>query len=137
MRKFIVDIVAHHPEMKLEYIAQENSVERITWEKPKPKKAKAPTPKIDLKGKGKSVATESPAEGSENGGPNFPSLATMIAGVKEEESSSEDDSEEDDGSNASLKDSKKGLKCKTQEQGKFYDVFGVRMWKKEVLSARI
>lgn len=127
--------------MKLEYIAQDNSVERIVWEKPSAKKAKPDTPKVNAKGKGKALNTGStPASPTSVGAqpPIFPSLTTMVAGAKEEESSSDDDSDDDGSSGTgSLKESRKGLKCKSQEHGKFYDVFGVRMWKKEVLSARV
>lgn len=126
--------------MKLEYIAQDNSVERIVWEKPKAKKSKPGSPKVDVKGKGKAADIGSPSSPASVDGqsPVFPSLTTMVAGTKEEESSSDEESD-DDGANGigSLKESRKGLKCKTQDYGKFYDVFGVRMWKKEVLSARI
>lgn len=140
--------------MKLEYIAQDSNVERILWEKPKPKKAKVTTPgsseaKVDIKGKGKAIDTglgsplDSPMP-TLNAGPIFPSLATMVAGEKEMESSSEEETEDEaPGSGGSSSSSvpgfkeKKGLKCRTIDHGKVADVWGVRMWRKEVLSARI
>lgn len=130
--------------MKLEYIAQDNSVERIVWEKKQPKKAKEAPKKVDVKGKGKAVETPGSTTVSTPGvdgqPPIFPSLATMVAGAKEEASSSEEESEDDGASVSgagSVNGPKKGLRCRSLEHGKFYDVFGVRMWKKEVLAARI
>ena len=140
--------------MKLEYIAQDSNVERILWEKPKPKKAKVMTPgssvaKIDIKGKGKAIETGlgSPLDtptATLNAGPIFPSLATMVAGEKEVQSSSEEETEDEaPGSGGSSSSSvrgfkeKKGLKCRTIDHGKITDVWGIRMWRKEVLSARI
>src|SRR5450756_1855001 len=46
-RKFIVDIVAHNPDVKLEYIALVDNVERLVRRKQAPKKVN------DKKGKGK------------------------------------------------------------------------------------
>lgn len=140
--------------MKLEYIAQDSNVERIVWEKPKPKKAKAMTPgrsvaKVDIKGKGKAIdmGLGSPLDSpmpTLNAGLIFPSLATMVAGEKEVEASSEEETgDEAPGSGGSSSSSihgfkeKKGLKCKTIDHGKIADVWGVRMWRKEVLCARI
>ena len=140
--------------MKLEYIAQDSNVERILWEKPKPRKAKVITPgssvaKVDIKGKGKAIDTglgsplDSPMS-TLNAGTIFPSLATMVAGEKEVESSSDEETEDEaPGSGGSSSSSvpgskeKKGLKCRTIDHGKVADVWGVRMWRKEVLSARI
>lgn len=47
-RKFCVDNVSHHPEMKLEYLALETTVERLF------RRVESKPPNLDPKGKGKS-----------------------------------------------------------------------------------
>ncbi len=136
VRKFIVDIVSQHPEMKLEWIAQDGGVDRLIWEKAEPKTSSS---KTKSKGKGKDKQ-KGPA-------PIFPSFNTLLQGEKESGSSSEGESEEDVNANgvptpgsfygAASKKKAYKLKCKVQDNGKFYDVWGVRMWKKEILTGRV
>lgn len=109
IRKFVVDNVSHHPSMKLEFVALDGNVERLI----RPV-AGAARPKGERKDKGKGKAAGL-----------FPSLT---AGKEEESSSSEEESEGE---------YTPGLRLKTQESGRFYDVYGVRMWRKDVLLGRL
>jgi hypothetical protein len=115
IRKFVVDNVSHHPSMKLEFVALDGNVERLI----------RPAAKARARSKGKGKA----AEESGGGGGAFPTLETLITGVKGDESSSEEESEGEG--------YLPGLKLKTQESGRFYDVYGVRMWRKDVLLGRL
>lgn len=106
--------------MKLEYIALENNVERLVRRSPKSKQ----------KGKGK--ATEKGK--GKDGGPSattsaFPTLETLLLAPEVE--TSEDESVNSD------EDFGPGLKLETLENVRFYDVYGVRMWRKDILLGRI
>lgn len=120
IRKFAVDSVSHNPGMKLEYIALENSVERLVRRVKKPK-ARAKGKAVD-KGKGKEVSFSSTTS-------TFPTLDTMLS------PSVEDSSEDDSGS--SDNDFGPGLKLETLEGVRFYDIYGVRIWRKDIMMGRI
>lgn len=94
--------------MKLEYLALGNSVGRLEW------KVKA-APKSQDKGKGKATV--------------YTGDTVIISEEKPEESNSDESDEEDDPT--------PGLKLENVDYGRFYDVLGVRMWKKEVLLGRL
>lgn len=120
VRKFAVDSVSHNPEMKLEYIGMENSVERLVRRVKQPKskdKGKA----VD-KGKGKEVDTIDTAVA-------FPTLDSMLVPPIEDESS-EDESGSEDGLSP-------GLKLETLEGVRFYDVFDVRIFRKDIMAGRL
>ncbi|KAI1384915.1 uncharacterized protein F4822DRAFT_416682 [Hypoxylon trugodes] len=117
-RRFIVDAVSHHPELKLEWLALgENEHERTVRITRKPE-----TPKEPKKGpsKGKQPALNL---GHDYNGGHFP-----VVPVWDVPSDSEDD--EDDGPFL-------GQKLEMIEDYAFYDVFGVRIFKKEVQSGRL
>jgi hypothetical protein len=121
IRKFAVDSVAHNPEMKLEYIALENTVERLVrrMKKPKPKgKGKAVE-----KGKGKEVDISSPSV-------MFPTLDSLLSPPVVSESSEDEsvNSEDEVGP---------GLKLETLEGVRFYDIYGVRIFRKDVMMGRL
>jgi len=99
--------------MKLEFVALDGNVERLI--------RPAAKARARSKGKGKGKAAES--------GGAFPTLESMVTGVKGDESSSEEESEGEG--------YMPGLKLRTQESGRFYDVYGVRMWRKDVLLGRL
>jgi hypothetical protein len=72
-----------------------------------------PAPKSKDKGKGKATMYTD----------------NTVIEEKQDESNTDDSDEEDD--------SAPGLKLETVDCGRFYDVLGVRMWKKEVLLGRL
>lgn len=121
IRKFAVDSVAHNPEMKLEYIALENTVERLVRRLKKPKsKGKG---KAVEKGKGKNVDLSSPFM-------VFPTLDSLLSPQIASESSEDEsvNSEDEVGP---------GLKLETLEGVRFYDVYGVRIFRKDVMMGRV
>jgi hypothetical protein len=121
IRKFAVDSVAHNPEMKLEYIALENTVERLVRRLKKPKsKGKG---KAVEKGKGKDVDLSSPFM-------VFPTLDSLLSPQIASESSEDEsvNSEDEVGP---------GLKLETLEGVRFYDVYGVRIFRKDVMMGRV
>ncbi|KAI0132385.1 F-box domain-containing protein [Xylariales sp. AK1849] len=120
-RRFIVDTVSHYPELQLEWISMgdEDRAERIIRKTDIPKKLKK---KKKSKAKGKEVAT--PVNLLDLTDP-FPILPTHEWGA---ESSSED--EDDEGPQPYLKlDLMEGIA--------FYDIWGVRIFKKEIMAARL
>ncbi|KFY66598.1 hypothetical protein V497_00825 [Pseudogymnoascus sp. VKM F-4516 (FW-969)] len=108
--RFIADALSSHRSTKLEYLALGNTVGRLVW---KPKAASKPKDK----GKGKAgMSTDSSASDPES--------------VDNTDESNTDDSDEEEDSFAP------GLKLETVDCGRFYDVLGVHMWRKEVLLGR-
>ena len=130
--KFIVDTVCHNPEMKLEYIAIDQSIERLV------RRVKAKNPKKpDKKGKGKGKITDMkhltemvlgpgggwPSGGTTNGASsNTPSFDWQVSSDEEE---------------AVPFVGKHGLKIETVEGVHFTDVDGVRIFEKEVIYGRL
>lgn len=106
--RFIADALSTHRDMKLEYLALGNTVARLIW------KLHATSKPKDM-GKGK--ATMYTAD-------------TIIFSEEVPDENNSDESDEDD-------DSVPGLNLETVDCGRFYDVLGVRMWKKEVLLGRL
>src|SRR5437016_11790065 len=83
IRKFAVDCVSNNPEMKLEYIALENTVERLV------RRAK----KTKLKGKGKAMDKgkgKEMGEGTTSESPTFPTLDSILAPPPVSESSEDE-----------------------------------------------
>ncbi|KAI0008826.1 hypothetical protein F4779DRAFT_618231 [Xylariaceae sp. FL0662B] len=118
-RRFIVDAISHHPELKLEWLAisEEDRAMRIVRKSDAPKKQK----KKSIKGK--EVATGSSS--NHNLTATFPSLPTDVW-------DDTSDSEEDDGD-----DSEPGLRLELIEGFAFYDVYGIRIFKKEIATGRL
>ncbi len=121
IRKFAVDSVSHNPEMKLEYIALDNTVERLVRRAKQPKS----------KGKGKAVNKGKGKEKASGAGPgtSFPSLDSMLLPSPPSESSEDDMDTEDD--------LVPGLKLETLEGVRFYDIYGVRIFRKDVMLGRL
>jgi hypothetical protein len=147
-RKFAVDSISHNPEMKLEYLALDTSVERLVRRTPKPSQKR----KVDVKGKGKETSKDTES-GTVKG---ITSLAELImepgggwtadflhgsSSVADgtngmfEVASSDDESEYYGLGGGGL--SGKGLRIETVEGIKFCDVPGVRIFEKDVLWGRL
>ncbi len=117
-KKFLIDNLSHHPEMKLEWISldDDDRVERIIRPADLPKKEK----KQGSKAKGKQKAGISGHVGNDT----FPVLTAADAwGLSS-------DSEDDD-------DDLQEQKIETVGDIHFYDVWGVRIFKKEVITGRV
>jgi hypothetical protein len=107
--------------MKLEYIALENTVERLVRRLKKPKsKGKG---KAVEKGKGKEVDLSSPFVG-------FPTLDSLILPQIASESSEDESVNSGD-------EVGPGLKLETLEGVRFYDIYGVRIFRKDVMMGRL
>jgi hypothetical protein len=116
-RRFIVDTIAHHPELKLEWLSMgdEDRAQRILRKPDIVKKPKT--------GKGKAKIAWTPANYNTAGYPIFP-----LGGWEDE---SESDSEEDEDGPAPF------LKLDLIEDIAFYDVWGIRIFKKEVMAGTL
>ncbi|KAK3687546.1 F-box domain-containing protein [Podospora appendiculata] len=116
-KRFLVDNVSHHPEMKLEWISidEDDRVDRLIRPSDIAKKEKKKTKKS--KGKQKAIINSASATGNDM----FPFLPPPDSWE-----SSESDSDED------LHDAKIGT-----VEFHFYDVCGVRIFKKEVVYGRL
>ncbi|PMD47972.1 hypothetical protein L207DRAFT_416786 [Hyaloscypha variabilis F] len=137
-RKFIVDMVANNPQLKLEYIALVDNVERLVRRKPSPKSSKL----TDKKGKGKaSLKMDNTSK----------ALAELIIGLGPSSSWGEgsggsngtatpmmewqDSSDDEEMSLGGL--GNPGLKIETIEGIRFCDVGGVRIFEKDILAGRL
>ncbi|KAF9763957.1 hypothetical protein IL306_002934 [Fusarium sp. DS 682] len=113
---FIVDNLSHHPELKLEWIAMEDDrLDRVI----------RPTDAVDegekRRGKGKEKAMVHPHHNSSN----LPVLPSWS-------SDSESEEDDDDASNCG-----KRLRLKTVGVLQFYEVWGVKIFDKEIRSGRL
>jgi hypothetical protein len=124
VRKFAVDSVSHSPEMKLEYLALESTVERLVRRIRQPK-AKDKGKTVD-KGEGKIKESEVP------GVTSYPNIMEMIKPAEEDSSS---DYESGDGDSEG--ESVPNLKLETLEGVRFYDIFGVRIFRKDIMMGRL
>lgn len=120
-RRFIVDTISHYPELKLEWlsIGDDDRAERIMRKNDLPN-----TKQKGKKGKGKDKDVEADAlanAGAEDGYPAFPD------GRWDEES----DSDEDDDNPTQWQ------KLELIDNIAFYDVWGVKIFKKEIMTARL
>lgn len=114
--RFIVDNLSHHPELKLEWIAMEDErVDRVI---------RPSHPDMedgnDSEDKGKSKAPFMPE-------PNSPFPVLPVEGLDSESESDEDDAF----------DSGKRLRLKTVGPLQFYDVWGVKIFEKEIRHGRL
>ncbi|KAJ4131557.1 hypothetical protein NW768_005748 [Fusarium equiseti] len=113
---FIVDNLSHHPELKLEWIAMEDDrLDRVI------RPTDMPNEEEKRRGKGKEKATVS----NHHNNLNFPVLPTWG-------SDSESDDDDDDASNCG-----KRLRLKTVGVLQFYEVWGVKIFDKEIRSGRL
>lgn len=127
-RKFTVDIVSHNPDMKLEYLALDTSVDRLARRK------SAPPKKVVKNSKGK-------GKGKELDLVSAKALAELALGNSGSNSSwgdstnsyfdLADSSDDEDGLG------KTGLKVETVEGVRFCDVTGVRIFEKEIITGRL
>lgn len=130
-RKFIVDNLCHYPELKLEWISiDDDRVERIIRPPPQTPAAKAEEKK-NKKGKSKAGAGSSfgafggPGTATGTGGPSvFPPLP--LPGWETDSDSDDEDT-----------DIVANTKLETVEGVHFYDVWDVRIFKKEVMAGRL
>lgn len=145
-RKFTVDNISHNPDMKLEYIALDNSVERLVRRVPLPKQ------KVDYKGKGKeftgsadNLSKKTFAQMVLGSNGSWPDGTSMSSGLSSGLGTSGfgsmnflEDSEDEDGAEWGLGTSGKvGLKVETIEGMRFCDITGVRIFEKDVLGGRL
>lgn len=119
-RRFIIDVISYNPEMKLEYLALRNDLERLVRRRRNPFANKK---KLD-KGKGKEKEMS-------------PAQAVLHAmggehGAEEKKGESSDDEGDSEGEGAGP-----GVKLESLEGVKFYDVYGVDIFKKDVMTGRL
>jgi hypothetical protein len=123
-KRFIIDTLSHYPELKLEWLAidDDERAERILRLK-KPPKDKLKGKSSKSKGKEKAVPLPPVPNGD-----NFPVLS-----LENLELGSESDDDEEEGST--------GLdgiaKLDSIENIHFYDVWGIRIFKREVVTGRL
>lgn len=120
-KRFVIDNLSHYPELKLEWLAidDDERVERILRWKETPKEKKAKSAKS--KGKEKAVPLTSLPNGD-----HFPVLTLDNLDLGSE--SDEDDEEESTHGTS---------KIETIDNIHFYDVWGVRIFKREVITGRL
>jgi hypothetical protein len=121
-KRFLIDNLTHHPHLKLEWISidDDDRVERLIRASDLPKKDK----KQSKKAKGKQKAKAVPGGGGGNS--PFPVLPPVDS-WDNAASSSDSESEDED----------KDRRIETVENIHFYDVWGVRIFKKEVVTGRL
>ncbi|QPH15895.1 hypothetical protein C2857_000415 [Epichloe festucae Fl1] len=120
--RFIVDNLSHHPELKLEWIATEDDrVDRVIRPSEASSESRSQVPLKRTKDKGKDKAHVSP---SSPGSAEYPLLPMEAL---------DSDSESDDDS----VDSGSRLRFKTIGPLQFYDVWGVKIFDKEIRSGKL
>ncbi|KAI3402165.1 hypothetical protein diail_94 [Diaporthe ilicicola] len=122
-KRFVIDNLSHYPELKLEWLAidDDERVERIVRWKETPKEKKSKSAKS--KGKEKAVPWTSLPNGD-----HFPVLSLDNLDLGSE-------SDEDDGEGSTGPDGMS--KIETIDNIHFYDVWGVRIFKREVITGRL
>ncbi len=120
--RFIVDNLSHHPELKLEWIAMEDErVERVVRPSETQDKVRQDEPANRSKGKGKEKSHVLAGAVMDNTYPLLP-----VDGL-DSDSDSEDESRDD------------GRRLRFQTFGplQFYDLWGVKIFEKEIRSGRL
>jgi hypothetical protein len=133
--KFMVDIVSHNPNMKLEYIAIDQALERLV-RRSKPKSGKKSDKKITkTKSKGKGKATDMKHLTDMVLGPSgsWPS-GTNGSGATNSNTQYDWQASSDEESDHVPFIFKNGLKLETVEGTHFTDVSDVRIFEKDVLT---
>ncbi|KAI0600003.1 hypothetical protein F4775DRAFT_547619 [Biscogniauxia sp. FL1348] len=119
-RRFIVDAVSHHPQLKLKYLCIVDD-ERVTRIIRKPRTSRK-TKKDKGKGKGASQTGLNYSWGTSHG--PFP----VVESSWDTESDSEEDEDEDE---------LPGMELELNENVPYYDIWGVRIFKKEMVAGRL
>ena len=136
-KKFLIDNLTHHPEMKLEWLSiDDDRVERIVRHYgPSDADKKRRRQRQSKKTKGKQKASAAAAAAAGNASPGFlgnamfpllPALDSWGPGGDSDEDDDEDDDDDD-----------QAMRLETIENIHFYDVWGVKIFKKEVLTGRL
>jgi hypothetical protein len=120
-KRFLIDNLSHHPELKLEWISidDEDRVERLIRPSDLPKKEKGTSKKA--KGKQKAL----PASGYGSGVNDLFPVLPPPDNWDNAASDSDDDDELQD------------QRIETVDNIHFYDVWGVRIFKKEIVNGRL
>lgn len=120
-KRFLIDNLTHHPHLKLEWISidDDDRVERLIRASDLPNKDK----KQSKKAKGKQKAKTATTGGGNSPFPVLPAVDSWDNAA----SSSDSESEDED----------KDRRIETVENIHFYDVWGVRIFKKEVVTGRL
>lgn len=134
-KKFLIDNLSHHPHLKLEWISidDDDRVERLIRARDLPKRKKEKNNKVK-----KMSATT--GLGSTSSGLILPSIETdgsgnsawldAIGGNGSSDESEDSGDEEDD-------ERFRASKIETVGDMRFYDVYGVKIFEKEVVSGRL
>jgi len=119
-KRFLIDNLSHHPHLKLEWISidDEDRVERLIRPSDLPKNEKS----VSKKAKGKQKAL--PGGFGSSGNDLFP----VLPPPDNWDNASSDSDEDDD-----LQDQR----IETVDNIHFYDVWGVRIFKKEIVNGRL
>ncbi|KAK7415329.1 hypothetical protein QQX98_005973 [Neonectria punicea] len=118
---FIVDNLSHHPELELEWIAMEDDrLDRVIRPSEKPKKSDEASKRRD-KGKGKATI-----------GLDHSNNALPLLPMTEWGSDTDSDEDDDDAFHCG-----KRLRLKTVGELQFYDVWGIKIFDKEIRSGRL
>ena len=127
-RKFIIDTLSHFPSLKLEWISiDDDRVERIIRAPDLMFKSEAKKKKDKGKSKATTATTSAPPLSLFGNAPAAESLPMLPVHGWDTESESDDD----DSAVGS------GNKLETIEGVHFFDVWGVRIFKKEVMTGRL
>ncbi|KAK0666090.1 hypothetical protein QBC41DRAFT_281609 [Cercophora samala] len=134
-KKFLIDNLSHHPHLKLEWISidDDDRVERLIRARDLPRRKKE-------KGEKKKNQSATTGLGSTSSGLILPSIETdgsgssawmdAIGGNGSSDDSEDSGEEEDD-------ERFRASKIETVGEMRFYDVYGVRIFEKEVVSGRL
>ncbi|KAK4174033.1 hypothetical protein QBC36DRAFT_334580 [Triangularia setosa] len=148
-KKFLIDNLSHHPNLKLEWISidDDDRVERLIRARDLPKRGRDNKQQKEKKKK-KKKKQEGGAVGlgSTSSGLILPSIETegsgsssawmdAIGGNGSSDDGSEDSDEEEDGEEDDERF--RASKIETVGDMRFYDVYGVRIFEKEVVSGRL
>jgi hypothetical protein len=136
--KFIVDIVSQNPNMKLEYIAIDQAIERLVLRsKAKSgKKSDKKSTKTKSKGKGKAADMKHLTDMVLGPGGSWPS-GTNGSGASNSNVQYDWQASSDEESDPVPIVNKNGLKLETVEGIQFTDVSDVRIFEKDVISGRL
>ncbi|KAL2060812.1 hypothetical protein VTL71DRAFT_8864 [Oculimacula yallundae] len=127
-RRFVVDVICHNPNMKLEYLALDNAVDRLVQRKAMPK------PKVDNKGKGKEMnwtSAKALAELVMGGSSSLVNGSVVGAWSEQGKYDFPDSSDDEDGI------VKTGLRIEIIDGIRFSDILGVRIFEREVVTGKL
>ncbi|KAK0742193.1 hypothetical protein B0T21DRAFT_306662 [Apiosordaria backusii] len=145
-KKFLIDNLSHHPHLKLEWISidDDDRVERLIRardlprrkdkQKGKKDKAKKQSPTLGLGSSASGLILPS-IETGDGGGSSSSAWMDAIGGNGSSDDSEDDSDEDGDGDGDD--DRFRASKIETVGDMRFYDVYGVRIFEKEVVSGRL